>query len=78
MPLPAAHAAATISEWLAGLTHQPPLIATGALHFLQWQARPLSAKAQRELGWDPTPLREGLRKTMAFLNEPFREVHTAD
>ncbi len=71
MPLPVARAAATISEQLARLTHRPPLIATGALHFLLWQARPSSVKAQRELGWKPTPLREGLKVTMAFLNEPF-------
>ncbi len=74
MPLSAARAAAAIGEYLARLTHRPPLIATGALHFLQWQAHPLSAKAQRELGWNPTPLREGLRETLAFLNEPSHGV----
>ena len=77
MPLPAARAAAAISEQVARFTHRPPLIATGALHFLQWQARPLSAKAQRELGWKPTPLREGLRATMAFLNQPSHELDAA-
>jgi nucleoside-diphosphate-sugar epimerase len=40
------------------------------LYFLQWQAIPRSEKAQRELGWKPTPLREGLRQTIAFLNRP--------
>ncbi len=68
IPLPVAHGIAYISEWVARFTRRPPLIAKGGLYFLQWQACPRSEKAQRELGWKPTPLREGLRKTIAFLN----------
>jgi len=68
IPLPVARGIAVISEWVAHFTRRPPLIAKGALYFLQWQALPKSEKAQRELGWKPTPLREGLRKTIAFLN----------
>ena len=68
IPLPVARGIAYIGEWVARFTRQPPLIAKGGLYFLQWQARPQSEKAQRELGWKPTPLREGLRKTIAFLN----------
>jgi dihydroflavonol-4-reductase len=69
IPLPVARGIAWISEWVARLTRRPPVIAKGGLYFLQWQARPQSEKAQRELGWKPTPLREGLRKTIAFLNQ---------
>ncbi len=68
LPLLVARGIASISEWVAGVTRRPPLFPKGGLYFLQWQARPQSEKAQRELGWKPTPLREGLRKTIAFLN----------
>jgi dihydroflavonol-4-reductase len=68
LPLPAAQAMAALSEWLARFTGKPPLIAAGQLHFMQWQAYPVSDKAQRELGWKPTPLREGLRQTIAYLS----------
>jgi nucleoside-diphosphate-sugar epimerase len=69
MPLPVIRGIAWISELVARFTHRPPLITTGGLYFVQWQARPLSEKAQRELGWEPTPLPEGLRKTIEFLNK---------
>jgi dihydroflavonol-4-reductase len=69
IPLPVARGIAWISELVARFTRQPPLIYKGGLYFLQWQARPQNEKAQRELGWKPTPLREGLRKTIAFLNQ---------
>jgi nucleoside-diphosphate-sugar epimerase len=68
IPLPVARAMAWIGEGVARFTHRPPLIPQGGLYFLQWQAIPRSEKAQRELGWKPTPLREGLRQTIAFLN----------
>ena len=67
LPLPAAQAMAAVSEALARFTGKPPLIAAGQLHFMQWQAYPVGDKAQRELGWKPTPLREGLRQTIAYL-----------
>jgi dihydroflavonol-4-reductase len=44
-----------------------PLIAPGELSFLLWNARVDSSKAQRELGFTPTPAREGLSKTVAAL-----------
>jgi dihydroflavonol-4-reductase len=69
LPLPAARAMADVSEWLARFTGKPPLIAAGQLHFMQWQAYPVSGKAQRELGWKPTPFHEGLRQTIAYLSQ---------
>lgn len=54
-------------EIAAKVIQKPPLIPKGQLHFLQWQARPSSARAQKELGWKPIPLEEGVRKTIAFL-----------
>ncbi len=68
LPLAVARGISYISEWVAGFTRQPPVAPKGGLHFLQWQAIPKSEKAQCELGWKPTPLCEGLRKTIAFLN----------
>jgi dihydroflavonol-4-reductase len=72
IPLPVARAMAEIGEWVAHFTGRPPLIPKGGLYFLQWQARPQSEKAQRELGWKPTRLREGIRQTIAYLNQPSR------
>jgi dihydroflavonol-4-reductase len=49
-----------------------PLIAPGQLSFLLWAPRIDATKAQRELGFTPTPLEEGVRKTLAFLREEGR------
>jgi nucleoside-diphosphate-sugar epimerase len=43
---------------------RPPLLARGQLTYFLWQAHPDSSKAQRELGWTPTPLEEGVRRTL--------------
>ena len=68
IPLPVARAMSWIGEGVARFTRRPPLIPQGGLYFLQWQAIPRSEKAQCELGWKPTPLREGLSRTIAFLD----------
>ncbi len=68
LPLAAVRGIAWIGEWLSRFTRRPPMIPKGGLYFLQWQAIPRSEKAQRELSWKPTPLCEGLKKTIAFLN----------
>lgn len=68
----AARAVSSVGEWAAQFTHRPPLIAHGGLCFLLWQAHPCSDKAQRELGWKPTPLRDGIKQTIAFLNREAR------
>lgn len=77
IPLAVAGGIAWISEWVSQFTQRPPLIAKGGLYFLQWQAFPKSEKAQHELGWKPTPLREGLRKTIAFLNQQSHGIEVA-
>ena len=69
LPLFLAQLMATVGEWVSQFTHNPPLIAKGALHFMQWQAQPNSQKAQQELGWSPTPLRQGLKQTIAYLSQ---------
>jgi dihydroflavonol-4-reductase len=65
LPVPAARAMAAGGEVLSRVIHKPPLLARGQLHFFLWNAAPDSSKAQRELGWTPTPLDEGLRLTLA-------------
>lgn len=44
-----------------------PLITPGQLAFMLWDARVTAAKAERELGFRPTPLADGVRSTVAFL-----------
>jgi dihydroflavonol-4-reductase len=60
MPVPLARAVAAGGETISRVVRRPPLLPTGQLHFFLWDARPQSGKAQRELGWVPTPLEEGL------------------
>jgi dihydroflavonol-4-reductase len=67
MPVPVARAAAAAGEALAGVIRQPPLIPRGQLHFFLWDARPRSDRARAELGWERTPLEEGLRASVAAL-----------
>jgi len=62
-----AGALAAGGERVARLTGRPPLVARGELHFVLWNAAPDSAKAQRELGWRPTPFEDGVRRTLAEL-----------
>jgi dihydroflavonol-4-reductase len=73
MPLPVAKAFATVGEGVSRLIRRRPMLAKGQLHFFQWQAKADSSKAQRELGFVPTPLENGLRRTldaMGLLGEP--------
>jgi len=44
-----------------------PLIAPGALTFLLWNIRCDTTKAQAELGFTPTPLEDGVRRTIEHL-----------
>lgn len=60
---------AAMLEPPAKLFRFTPLIARGQLSFLLWQARVDSSKARRELGFTPTPLEEGVQKTVRFLRD---------
>ncbi len=68
IPAGAAKATAAAGEALARLTRKPPLMARGQLQFVLWNAVPDSARAQRELGWKPTPLADGILRTVAEMN----------
>jgi nucleoside-diphosphate-sugar epimerase len=65
LPVPVATALAAVGEGAARVIRRPPLLPKGQLHFLLWNAEPDSSKAQRELGWQPTPIEEGVRRTLA-------------
>jgi nucleoside-diphosphate-sugar epimerase len=64
MPVALARALATGGEAISRLTGQPPLLPRGQLTFFLWNATPDAGKARRELGWQPTPLEDGLRATL--------------
>lgn len=64
LPVPLAKAMAAAGTPIAKLTGKPPLLPKGQLLFFLWNAAPDSAKAQRELGWTPTPIEEGVRRTL--------------
>ena len=68
LPLPLARGMAAGSEALSRVIRRPPLLSRGQLYFFTWNAHPVSAKAQAELGWEPTPLAEGVRRTLAALD----------
>ena len=67
LPVPAARAVAVAGESVARVIRRPPLLPRGQLTFLLWNAVPDSGRAQRELGWVPTPLEEGVARTLDSL-----------
>jgi nucleoside-diphosphate-sugar epimerase len=64
LPPRTARGLSVAGELLARAIKRPPLLPTGQLHFLMWNAAPDSSKAQDELGWHPTALEDGLRRTL--------------
>jgi dihydroflavonol-4-reductase len=64
LPVPLAKAFAAAGEAVSSVIKKPPMLARGQLHFFLWQARADASKAQRELGFTPTPLEQGLRRTL--------------
>ncbi len=67
MPVPVAKAIAGLGAGVSRVIRRPPLLPKGQLTYFLWQARPDSSKAQRELGWQMTPLEEGVRKTLGAM-----------
>lgn len=64
MPPFMARATAASGDFLAARFGIPPLISRGQLEFLLWNAKPDSTRAQEELGWEPTPLEDGIRESL--------------
>jgi nucleoside-diphosphate-sugar epimerase len=67
LPVPAARAMAAVGEALSRLTGWTPLLSRGQLYFFRWDAAPDSGRAQRELGWEPTLLDDGVARTLAAM-----------
>lgn len=67
MPLWLGNLLSIAGEQVANVIGRPPLIPRGQFHFLQWQAQPQHRRALERLGWQPTPLAEGLKLTVDFL-----------
>jgi dihydroflavonol-4-reductase len=68
VPPRTARALAVGGEVLARAIRRPPLLPTGQLHFFLWDAAPDSTKAQDDLGWQPTALDDGLRRTLQAMD----------
>jgi nucleoside-diphosphate-sugar epimerase len=67
LPAAVARPLAALGELVARVIGQRPLLPSGQLYFFRWNAAPDSSKAQDELGWEPTPLEQGLRTTLEAL-----------
>jgi dihydroflavonol-4-reductase len=65
LPVPIARVLAAAGDALAARTGITPLVSRGQLEFLLWNAAPDSTRAQEELGWEPTPLEDGIRASLA-------------
>lgn len=67
MPEWVARVVSAATEGLSRVTGRPPLLPAGQLEFLLARATPVSDRARRVLGWQPVPLRDGLRTTLRWL-----------
>ncbi len=67
MPAAVARLLAAAGEGVSRVIRRPPLIGRGALSFLLWEARADSSKARAELGLDFTPWREGVGRTVEWI-----------
>jgi dihydroflavonol-4-reductase len=67
MPTPIARGLATAGEAVSRLIRRPPLLGSGQLTFLLWQARADSSRARSELGVAFRPWEEGVRGTVRWM-----------
>ncbi len=72
MPVPLARGLATAGEALSRIIRRPPLLGSGQLTFLLWQARADSSRARSELGVEFRPWEEGIRSTVRWMSETGR------
>ncbi|HKP91793.1 MAG TPA: hypothetical protein VJT75_17635, partial [Thermoleophilaceae bacterium] len=69
VPLGVARGFAALGELVARVAGIPPQGSSGQVHFFAWDAWPDSSKAQDELGWEPTPIEEGVRVAVKALRD---------
>ncbi|MBL8993335.1 MAG: NAD-dependent epimerase/dehydratase family protein, partial [Spirochaetia bacterium] len=63
IPVWLARLSAFLLEFIANhITHRTPIISKVQIGFITRALRPSSEKAERELGWKPMPLPEGIKK----------------
>jgi dihydroflavonol-4-reductase len=67
MPVPLARGLATAGEAASRVIRRPPLLGSGQLTFLLWQARADSSRARSELGVEFRPWAEGVRQTVTWM-----------
>jgi nucleoside-diphosphate-sugar epimerase len=72
MPTPLARGLATAGEAVSRLIRRPPLLGSGQLTFLLWQARADSSRARSELGMEFTPWEQGVRSTVRWMADTGR------
>ena len=72
LPTPVARGLAAVGEAAARVIRRPPLLGSGQLHFLLWQARADNSTAQSALGVEFTPWKEGIRRTVRWMAEAGR------
>jgi dihydroflavonol-4-reductase len=67
LPVRAARGMASAGEAMSRLIRRPPLLGSGQLHFLLWQASASNEKARTELGVEFTPLAAGIARTVRWM-----------
>jgi nucleoside-diphosphate-sugar epimerase len=72
LPGPVARAVAVAGENVSRVIRRPPLLGSGQLTFLQWEARADSSKAREQLGVDFRPWSEGIPQTVRWMQESGR------
>lgn len=72
LPVGFAKAMARTGEAVSRLIKRPPLLGSGQLTFLLWQARASNEKARTELGVEFTPLPEGVARTVRWMADAGR------
>jgi dihydroflavonol-4-reductase len=72
LPVGMAKAMARTGEAVSRVIRRPPLLGSGQLTFLLWQARATNQKARTELGIEFTPLAEGVARTVRWMAEAGR------
>jgi dihydroflavonol-4-reductase len=72
LPVGVAKAMARGGEAISRVIRRPPLLGTGQLHFLLWQARASNERARTELGMEFTPLPRGIAQTVRWMADSGR------